>query len=130
MAVLDVSESECLLTSAAGVGSYLREELLGLQQNCEAMGDVRGCGLFVGVEWISDRESKTANREDAFDVANRLKEKGFLLSNAGALGNVIKIRPHLVFQKSHADLFLTAFSETLHEIESAGQFLNGSKKDT
>ena len=91
-----------------------------MQQNCEAIGDVRDCGLFVGVEWVSNRESKTADREGAFDVANRLKEKGFLLSNAGALRNVVKIRPPLVFQKSHADLFLTAFAETLHEIESAG----------
>ena len=120
MAVLDVIESEDLLASAAGLGSYLREELRVLQQNCEAIGDVRGCGLFVGVEWVSDRESKTADREGASDVANRLKGKGFLLSNAGALRNVIKIRPPLVFQKSHADLFLTAFAETLHEIESAG----------
>ena len=120
MAVLDVIESENLLANAAGLGRFLREELLGLQQNCEAMADVRGCGLFVGVEWVSDRESKTADREGAFDVANRLKEKGFLLSNAGALGNVVKIRPPLVFQKSHADLFLTAFAETLDEIASPG----------
>ena len=120
MAVLDVIESENLLAIAAELGNYLREELRGLQQNCEAMADVRGCGLFVGVEWVSDREAKTADRDGAFDIANRLKEKGFLLSNAGALGNVVKIRPPLVFQKSHADLFLAAFAETLDEIAAAG----------
>ncbi len=115
MAVLDVIEDEHLLTSASKLGDYLRDELKGMQHNCETMAEVRGCGLFVGVEWVTDLESKTADRKGAFRVANKMKEKGFLLSNAGAQGNVIKIRPPLVFKQSHADLFLTAFAEMLTE---------------
>ena len=49
-------------------------------------------------------------------VVNRLKEKGFLMSNAGALFNVLKIRPPLVFRREHADLFLAAFEETAREL--------------
>ena len=117
MAVLDVIEDKNLLAQVADIGAYVRRELTNMQKRCEAMADVRGCGLFVGIEWVSDATAKTPDRNGAMDVANRMKEKGFLLSNAGALGNVVKIRPPLVFEKSHADLFLTAFSEMLSEIE-------------
>ena len=116
MAVLDVIEDEKLLDSAAQLGDYLRSELRNMQHKCDAIAEVRGCGLFVGLEWVSDRIKKTADREGAVLVANAMKEKGFLLSNAGARGNVIKVRPPLVFQQEHADLFLTAFDEMLGEI--------------
>jgi 4-aminobutyrate aminotransferase-like enzyme len=116
MAVLDVIEDEKLLDSSAQLGDYLRSELRNMQHKCDAIAEVRGCGLFVGLEWVSDRIKKTADREGAVLVANAMKEKGFLLSNAGARGNVIKVRPPLVFQQEHADLFLTAFDEMLGEI--------------
>jgi len=116
MAVLDVIEQDDLLNRSAMLGEQLRRELTKMQDTCEAMGDVRGCGLFVGVEWVSDRVAKTADRAGAVDVANRMKDKGFLLSNAGAFGNVVKIRPPLVFQQDHADAFLEAFAEMLTEI--------------
>ncbi|HIG42893.1 MAG: aspartate aminotransferase family protein [bacterium] len=116
MAVLDVIEQDDLLNRSAMLGEQLRRELTKMQDTCEAMGDVRGCGLFVGVEWVSDRAAKTADRAGAADVANRMKDKGFLLSNAGAFGNVVKIRPPLVFQQDHADTFLEAFAEMLAEI--------------
>ena len=84
------------------------------------MAEVRGHGLFIGLEWVSDRESRTADREQARMIANRMKDKGFLISNAGVLGNVLKIRPPLVFNRTHADLFLTAFDETIRETSSNG----------
>ena len=116
MAVLDVIEQDNLLASSAALGDLLRAELKAMQHNCEAMGDVRGCGLFVGVDWVVDRDSKEPDRKGAVDVANRMKEKGFLLSNAGDFDNVIKIRPPLVFKQSHADAFLSSFAEMLAEL--------------
>ena len=80
------------------------------------MGDVRGHGLFIGLDWVSDRKAKTADPEGSKRVVNRLKDKGFLTSNAGALFNVIKLRPPLIFDRGHADLFLTAFEETVREL--------------
>ena len=59
--------------------------------------------------------SREPDRERAVTLANALKDKGFLVSNAGALGNVLKMRPPLVYQKEHADLFLTALAECLAE---------------
>ena len=87
-----------------------------MQETCEPMGDVRGHGLFVGIEWVNDRDAKTPNRDGAATIVNRLKEKGFLIGNAGALGNVLKIRPPLVYQQQHADLFLTALAEIVQDI--------------
>ena len=77
------------------------------------MGDVRGVGLFIGMEWVSDRAAKTPDREGATAIVNQLKDKGFLIASAGAQGNVLKIRPPLVFKQEQADLFLTAFDEIL-----------------
>ena len=116
MAVLDVIEFENLRQNASHVGDYLRSELTKLQDRCEPMAEVRGHGLFIGLEWVCDRYSKTPDRDGAVVYVNRLKDKGFLIGNAGALGNILKIRPPLVFTREHADLFLTAFEETMGEI--------------
>ncbi len=112
-AVLDVIEQQQLQPQVAKVGTYLRQQLTDLIKPFEQAAEVRGCGLFAGVEWVKDRTSKEPDPAGAAALANQLKEKGFLLSNAGAHRNVIKIRPPLVFQQSDADEFLSAFEETL-----------------
>ena len=111
-AAIDVVENEGLRESVSQVGNYLRSELRKLQDRCEPMGDVRGHGLFIGIEWVSDRAAKTVDREGATTIVNQLKDKGFLIG-AGAQGNVLKIRPPLVFKQEQADLFLTAFDEII-----------------
>ena len=115
MAVLDVIEEQGLVERSGELGDYMRAALRGMQAFCEPMADVRGQGLFIGLEWVSDRAAKTADPAGADRVANRLKQKGFLLSRAGTLGNVLKLRPPLVFEREHADLFLSAFEETIRE---------------
>jgi 4-aminobutyrate aminotransferase-like enzyme len=112
-AVLDVIESENLQDRVVDVGRYLLDELAKFE--CEAMGDVRGQGLFIGIDWVSDPETKTPDVAGVKRVVNRLKDKGCLTSHAGAFFNVLKIRPPLIFERAHADLFLTAFEETLRE---------------
>jgi 4-aminobutyrate aminotransferase-like enzyme len=113
-AVLDVIEREKLQQRVNEVGSYLLDKLRKIE--CEAIGDVRGDGLFIGIDWVSDRETKTADPQGAIQVVNRLKDKGFLTSNAGSLFNVVKLRPPLIFAREHADLFLSAFEETVREL--------------
>ena len=66
--------------------------------------------------WVSDRKSRAPDRRGVGLVVNRLKERGFLAGSAGSLGNVLKLRPPLVFSRDNADLFLDAFSETLREL--------------
>ena len=115
-AVLDVIEEDDLPKSVTEVGAYLRTALRELQETHERMGDIRGHGVAIGIDWVLERESKTPDREGAADIANRIKDKGFLLSNMGSFGNMWKIRPPLVFGREHAALFLTAFEETLREL--------------
>ena len=114
-AVLDVIEQEDLRANAAAVGTVLRQGLEALQGQCEAAGDVRGHGLFLGVEWVRDRQSRKPDRQGAVAVVNALKERGFLVGSAGAYGNVVKIRPPLVFSHEDAAAFLAAFGDVLAE---------------
>jgi len=119
MAVLDVIESENIRQNVIDVGKYLANELSQLQESCPFLGEVRGRGLFIGLEWVRDRSSRTADPEGAYEIVNCMRNKGILISNAGALRNIIKIRPPLVLQKEDADLFLTAFEESMREFDGA-----------
>lgn len=115
-AVLDVIENENLCANVETVGRLLRRGLEALRERCEPMGDVRGHGLFLGVEWVENRETKAPDRPGARRVVERLKEKGFLVGAAGAFGNVVKIRPPLVFSAADATAFLGAFEEALDDL--------------
>lgn len=116
MAVLDVIEQESLASRAAELGQYLRTELSAMVQACPHLAEVRGYGLFIGLEWVVDKQSKEPDREGAVALVDAMKDKGFLMSNAGAMGNVVKIRPPLVFDKAQGDAFLQAMEETLKTV--------------
>ncbi len=106
-AVLDIIEDEGLIANAATVGAALKAALKARQDRSPGVGDVRGVGLFIGLEMVDG--DGAPDREAAVDVVNRLKDLGFLTSNAGAFGNVVKIRPPLVFAQADADAFLAAW---------------------
>ncbi len=115
-AVIDYIERENLRDSVTTVGASLKAALKQRAPGCPIIGDVRGVGLFIGVEIIKDDGQKTPDVERTVDIVDRLKEKGFLTSNAGIFRNVLKFRPPLVFKQEHADAFLVAFDEILAEI--------------
>jgi 4-aminobutyrate aminotransferase-like enzyme len=116
MAVLDVIERDGLRENVARVGASLKAALTERKQMCAAIGDVRGHGLFIGVEMVKDGSALTPDTERAIEVVNKLKDRGFLTSNAGAFRNVVKIRPPLVFGQQDADDFLVAFDATMAEV--------------
>jgi 4-aminobutyrate aminotransferase-like enzyme len=111
LAVLAVIEDEGLLANAAKVGSYLRQGLLALAERHSLIGDVRGEGLLLGVELVDEAGGPAAG--NARNVTEAMRERGVLLSATGPAGNVLKIRPPLVFQREHADLLLQALDEVL-----------------
>ncbi len=115
-AVLDVIEEEKVLDNVNSVGGYLKSELAGFTERFDKVGDVRGHGLFIGIDWVKDSRSREPDREGAVALVERLKEKGFLISNAGQHRNVLKVRPPLVFEKQHADQLLTALAGTMEEM--------------
>jgi 4-aminobutyrate aminotransferase-like enzyme len=114
MAVLDEIERLDLLGNASEVGARLRNELRSRMDVYDAIGDVRGSGLFLSVELI--RDSKQPDAELTITLADRLKDKGFLVSYSGKYENVLKIRPPLVFSLANADEFLGAFDACMEEI--------------
>ena len=115
MAVLKEIKDRNILNQVGQIGEYLRNGLEGYLHRIDYIGDIRSQGLFVGIDWVISKNDNTPNREGAVRVVNVMKAKGFLMSNAGEHGNVIKIRPPLVFQKEHADAFLEAFDSTMDE---------------
>jgi 4-aminobutyrate aminotransferase-like enzyme len=117
-AVLDVIEDEGLVENAAKVGGFLESELSKLVDRYEFVGDVRGMGLFLGIEWVESSESRKPDRQGAAAFVERMKQKGFLMGSAGQRNNVLKIRPPLVMERSHAELLLAALEETTQELHA------------
>jgi 4-aminobutyrate aminotransferase-like enzyme len=115
MAVLDEIERRDLRSNAASVGGALKASLSQRKGASDAIGDVRGHGLFVGVEMVRPADG-SPDTDLAKRVINVLKDKGFLTSNAGAFGNVVKIRPPLIFSHENATDFLGAWDETIAEL--------------
>jgi 4-aminobutyrate aminotransferase-like enzyme len=111
LAVLDIIEDEGLVANAAKVGSHLRQGLLALAERHPIVGDVRGEGLLLGVELADQARAPAAGQ--ARQVTDAMRERGILVSATGPAGNVLKIRPPLVFQQEHADLLLQALDEVL-----------------
>jgi 4-aminobutyrate aminotransferase-like enzyme len=111
--VLRVIKDEKLQENALEVGNYLKGSLKELQEKVNIIGDVRGQGLFLGIE-LAD-ENKNPLTDKAAYLANRMRELGILMSTDGKDENVLKIKPPIVFSKEHADELLdrleTVFSE-------------------
>ncbi len=110
-AVLDVIEDEGLLSNAASVGDALRSRLTAVED--PRVGDVRGAGLYLGVEIVSDPQTKEPDRAGARRLVNALRDRRVLVSVCGHDGNVLKIRPPLVFSMSDVDWFVSAFTDAL-----------------
>jgi 4-aminobutyrate aminotransferase-like enzyme/Ser/Thr protein kinase RdoA (MazF antagonist) len=104
LAVLDVIRDEGLQQNALDAGNYLMERLWDFGD--PLIGDVRGQGLFIGVELVRDQASKEPAAEEAAALVNRMKSRGVLLSTDGPYHNVIKIKPPMVFNRDDADFVM------------------------
>ena len=113
LAVLEIIESEGLIENARTTGEKLLGGLRAMAERYESIGDVRGAGLFVGAEIVSDRSRKTPDAGMTAKIVNGLRQRGVLLSAAGPHANVLKIRPPLVFSNDDADLFLSVLNDLL-----------------
>ncbi len=115
LAVLDVLRDEALQDRALRVGTYWMTELKKLQECHRLIGDVRGSGLFLGIDLVRDRETREPAAEEADYVVNRLRDCGILAGTDGPHHNVIKLRPPLIFSESDADLFVATLESILQE---------------
>lgn len=115
MAVLDVIHDEGLQDRALHVGEHLRQGFQDLASHYALIGDVRGLGLFVGVEFVCDRDTRTPAPDATSFVCNRLRELGILVSVDGPRHNVLKIKPPLVFSDANVAHFVEVLDGILGE---------------
>jgi 4-aminobutyrate aminotransferase-like enzyme len=107
LAVLEVIEREGLQENALQVGNYLLEGMRELMNTHAIIGDVRGAGLFIGVELVKDRITKEPATELIKLVVEKMKDKGFLMGVDGPYNNVFKIKPPIIFSMDNAKDMLT-----------------------
>ena len=115
LAVLDVIEGEALQANALATGRHLLAALRDLSGRDPRIGDVRGAGLYLGVELVADPETRAPDPALATRLINGLRRRGVLIGAAGLSGNILKIRPPLCFGAEHADTLVAALGEALAE---------------
>lgn len=118
LAVLDVIEEERLQERAARLGAFLLEGLRKLATRHAGIGDVRGRGLFLGVELVDDRQSRRPAAALATNLVEAMKERGFLLSTDGPDHNVVKIKPPLVIERDDLERLVGALDDELGRLEA------------
>jgi len=115
LAVLQVLEEEHLQENALRVGQHLLARLHEMLKKYPLIGDVRGLGLFLGLDLVLNRETREAAPAQAGYIVNRLRECGILTGTDGPHHNVIKLRPPLIFSEADADLFASTLDSVLAE---------------
>jgi 4-aminobutyrate aminotransferase-like enzyme len=112
-AVLEVIREENLIQNAQRTGDHLRQALRALAQRFPLIAEVRGAGLFIGVELGANPVSGLGAAAETRRIVNAMRQRGVLLGATGRNGNVLKIRPPLTFARPHADLLLQELEQTL-----------------
>ncbi len=115
-AVLDVLGAEELPQNALEVGGYLRAGLREIAEDHPLIGDVRGSGFFLGVDLVSDPDTREPATAAAHSLVNDLRERGVLTNTIGKHANILKLRPPMVFSQGDADFFLGIFEDSLEAL--------------
>lgn len=116
--VLEITRRDNLQAHAQSTGSTLLDELRLLKQRYPLIGDVRGSGLFLGVELVKNADPLEPATSNASLVANRMKDAGILIGIDGPDHNVLKIRPPMPFDQSNVDQLTSALDRILDHLDS------------
>ena len=115
LTVLEVVLEENLQANALKAGNRMLKGLNSFIERYPIVGDVRGSGLFLGVELVRDYETLEPAKEEAEFIVNRMRDAGILLGTDGLFENVIKIRPPMPFEESNADFLVANMERILEE---------------
>lgn len=118
MAVLNTIEEENILPRVTEVGRYLKQGLIELQQEFACLSAVRGVGLFIGADITKIDSNNDPDPSRTTLIMNKLRENGVLIGSAGKYANILKIRPPLCFNNSHADLFLDKLAQAIRATDA------------
>ncbi|WP_269932067.1 aminotransferase class III-fold pyridoxal phosphate-dependent enzyme [Aminobacter sp. HY435] len=121
LAVLDVIERDRLRDNATDVGAYLVSRFRHMQKRYEVIGDVRGMGLFLGIELVADRRTKEPATAFARKVNDGARARGVLIGTEGPHDNVLKMRPPMIFTRRDADHLVGVLEETFAAVEAGGE---------
>ena len=113
LAVLDVIDAEQLQENARRQGAHITARLRDLAARDDRIGDVRGAGLFLGIDLCGRGKPDQPDPALATAVINGLKDRGVLIGAAGRFGNTLKVRPPLSLSEEEADIFVDRLAETL-----------------
>jgi len=121
-AVMDVIEDERLMDRAIDVGDYFLKELKKLAEKHEIIGDIRGRGMFIGIDLVKNRETREPNIKAAEHALTRFREERILMQSDGPFNNVLKIKPPLAFSRENVDTFITTLDSIIEDIEDMQAF--------
>ncbi len=113
LAVLDVIERDELIENGRVVGEYLRDQLQQLGESQALIGNVRGHGMLAGLEFISDRETRSPATAETAKLLELMRERQILVGKEGRDNNILKLRPSLVFKREYVDQFVAALDDSL-----------------
>ncbi|XVE86706.1 hypothetical protein DITRI_Ditri18aG0055500 [Diplodiscus trichospermus] len=116
LAVLRVLDKEKRQAHCADVGSHLIGRLRSLQDRHDIIGDVRGRGLMVGVELVTDRKEKAPAKAETGILFEKMRELGVLLGKGGLHGNVFRIKPPMCFTRDDADFLVDALDYAMSKL--------------
>jgi 4-aminobutyrate aminotransferase-like enzyme len=102
-AVLDIFEEEGLVENSARIGEYMKGRLTDLQEKSDFLGDVRGRGLVMGMEFVADKATKEPSKDITWRVVDACAEEGLCVGVVGLFGNVIRVAPPLVITEAEAE---------------------------
>lgn len=115
-AVIDYIEEENLLENSERLGNYFKERLLELKEKYEIVGDVRGMGLMLAMEIVTDKRSKTPNPSAVLSIFEETKKEGLLIGKGGLYGNVIRLSPMLNITKQEIDLAIEKLDKAIKRV--------------
>ena len=116
LAVLEVMEKEKLADNALKIGEYMKARFEEMKQKCPVLGDVRGRGLVIGLEFVTDKESRQPSPEITLEVMLNGARNGLLLGRVGLHGNVVRIAPPLVISEEEAGAGIDIIDRVLGEL--------------
>jgi len=117
VAVLKIMQEENLVENSARIGAYMKERLQAIAEKCKYLGDVRGMGLVMGLEFVKDKKTKEPAPELIKPIILECANNGLLVGAVGVHGNVIRVAPPLVITKAEADESLDIMEKVLEGLD-------------
>ena len=114
--VIEKIEKENLCEKSFKLGEYIMGRLNEMKEKYQVIGEVRGLGSMIGLEFVKDRETKEPAPEMVKEIINRCFEEGIILINAGLLGNVIRFLPPLVMTIEQAEYGMDVLDKEISKI--------------